>query len=91
MGQAEPLGRHSKFVAIVATVGLRVSEFVYLIIALFVSVVSCIDLKHDFGAWIRYIGMTMAKEKRGTRREKTAIEIARVQTGILSRYAVSFL
>ena len=34
----------------VATVGLGVSDFGYRIFALLVSVVSCMDSKHGFGA-----------------------------------------
>ena len=37
---------------LVTTVGLGVSEFVYRIIALFVSVVSGIDWEHGFNIWI---------------------------------------
>ena len=39
-----------KRLGIIATVGLGFGDFVYSIIALFISVVSCMDSRHSFGA-----------------------------------------
>ena len=47
-----------------ATVALWVSDFEYCVFALLVSVVSCMDVKHGFGTWIRCTNMAIAKRSR---------------------------
>ena len=50
----------------IATVGLGVSDLGYRIFAVLISVVSCIDVEHGFGAGIQCTSMAIAKEKQET-------------------------